>query len=335
MNDTRYDVTIIGGGPAGLFTAFYAGMRDMKVNIVEALPHLGGQLSAVYPEKYIYDVGGIPKIKAQHLVDQLTDQMMQFAPDIALSETAKGIERDADGFVIQTDKAEHRSKAVIITGGIGAFEPRKLKLDEATQYENGNLHYFVKDVSQFEDRDVLICGGGDSAVDWALMLEPIAKSVTLIHRNDRFRAHEQSVTKLHESSVKVMTPYVPAGLEGDNGNIDQVTIANPKDPEDVQTVKIDDMIVNYGFVSSLGPLKDWGLNIEKNSIVVNGKYETNIEGVYAVGDINSYDGKINLIATGFGEAPVAINEIKMNIDPGARRQPMHSTTLFEQKAKQS
>lgn len=327
VENNVYDITIIGGGPVGLFTAFYGGMRQAKVKILESLPQLGGQLTALYPEKYIYDIAGFPKVRAQELVDNLIEQMKVFDPSICLNETVEQIVKKEDGtFTIITNQTVHFSKAIIITAGNGAFQPRKLGLEESVQYEQKNLHYFVNDMNQFKDRKVAILGGGDSAVDWALMLEPIAEKVTLIHRRDKFRAHEHSVEKLLNSSVDVKTPYVPSKLAGEE-QISQVVLEHTK-TKSTEVVNIDDLIVNYGFVSSLGPIKEWDLEIEKNAIKVNSKQETNIPGIYAAGDICTYDGKVKLIASGFGEGPTAVNNAKAYIDPKAKVQPLHSTSLF-------
>lgn len=323
-----HDITIIGGGPTGLFAAFYAGMRNSSVNIIESLPHLGGQLSALYPEKYIYDVAGFPKVKAQDLVDSLSEQALHFNPTVSLDQMVENLEVLEDGIIrLTTNKEEHLTKTVILTAGNGAFKPRKIELEEAEQYETSNLHYFIDDLEKFRDKSVLISGGGDSAVDWSLMLEPIASSVTLVHRRDKFRAHESSVTNLKASNVQIKTPFVPLSLNGDNNKIHSVSLEHKKDST-IELLEVDDVIVNYGFLSSLGPMKNWGLNIEKNSIVVNSKMETNIPGVYAAGDVCTYEGKVKLIATGFGEAPTAINNAKSFIDPAAKVQPLHSTSVF-------
>ncbi|MFE0503936.1 NAD(P)/FAD-dependent oxidoreductase [Peribacillus butanolivorans] len=321
------DITIIGGGPVGLFTAFYGGMRQAKVKIIESLPQLGGQLTALYPEKFIYDIAGFPKVRAQELVENLKEQMKVFEPTICLDEAVKLIEKQEDGtFKITTNLDTHFSKSVIITAGNGAFQPRKLELEDATQFENKNLHYFVNDMTRFKGRKVAILGGGDSALDWALMLEPIAEKVTLIHRRDKFRAHEHSVNQLMNSSIEVKTPYVPSELVGAD-QITKIALEHTK-TQQKELVDIDDLIVNYGFISSLGPIKEWGLKLEKNSIIVNSKQETNISGIYAAGDICTYEGKVKLITTGFGEGPTAVNNAKAYIDPKAKVQPMHSTSLF-------
>lgn len=327
-NQKVYDITIIGGGPTGLFTAFYGGMRQASVKIIESLPQLGGQLSALYPEKYIYDVAGFPKIRAQELINNLKEQMRKFEPTVALEQSVEKLEKQEDGtFKLTTNKEVHYSKTIIITAGNGAFQPRRLELESAAQYERKNLYYFIEDLNQFAGQKVVVFGGGDSAVDWALMLEPIAEKVSIVHRRDKFRAHEHSVENLYNSKVDVKTPYVPAELIGDESGIKQVVLETVNGEEKV-TLDVDAVICNYGFVSSLGPIKEWGLDIEKNSIVVNSKMETNIPGIYAAGDICTYDGKVKLIACGFGEAPTAVNNAKAFIDPKAKIQPLHSSSMF-------
>ncbi|WP_079478358.1 NAD(P)/FAD-dependent oxidoreductase [Halobacillus salinus] len=329
MSDKIYDITVIGGGPVGLFTAFYGGLRQASVNIIESLPHLGGQLTALYPEKYIYDVAGFPKVRAQELVDNLEEQAMAFDPTVTLKEEVKHVERVEDDVLkLTTNKGVHYTRTMVITAGNGAFAPRKLKINDTEKYEETNLHYHVTNMDQFKDKKVVIAGGGDSAVDWALMLEPIAKEVSIIHRRAKFRAHEHSVEQLMNSSVNVYTPYAPEELIGKE-RIEQVKIQEVKG-EKVETIDVDDVIINYGFISSLGPIKDWELEIDKNSIVVNSKMETNIKGIYAAGDICTYPGKVKLIASGFGEGPTAVNNAKAYIDPSARVQPKHSTSMFDQ-----
>jgi len=323
-----FDVTIIGGGPVGLFTAFYGGMRQMSVKLIESLPQLGGQLAALYPEKYIYDIAGFPKVRAGELVDNLKAQMSAFDQTICLGQTVEKVSKLEDGsFEITTDKETHFSKAIIITAGNGAFQPRRLEIEGADQYEGNNLHYFVGDMNRFANKNVIIFGGGDSAVDWALMLEPIAKSVTIVHRRDAFRAHEHSVENLKSSNVSVKTPFVPVDIFGDENGIKQVIIENTKD-QVRETVDVDDVIVTYGFVSSLGPIKEWGLEIDKNNLIVNSHMETSISGIFACGDVCTYDGKAKLIMVGFGEAPIAINQAKLYGDPEAKIGHLHSTSVF-------
>ncbi|WP_341281556.1 NAD(P)/FAD-dependent oxidoreductase [Paenibacillus sp. FSL H8-0537] len=320
------DIAIIGGGPAGLFAAFYGGMRQASVKLIESMPQLGGQLAALYPEKYIYDVAGFPKVTAQELVDRLVEQLNHFKPEICLEQKVKQVvKKDERLFEITTDTETHYAKAVIITAGVGAFEPRRLELPEAAAYEKKNLHYFVGDLQRFKDQNVLISGGGDSAVDWSLMLEPIAKSVTLIHRRDKFRAHEHSVENLKNSKVNVLTPMEITALHGED-QIEKVTLAHVKTKETTE-LDVDAVIVNFGFVSSLGPIAEWGIEIQGGSIVVDTRMETNIPGLFAAGDITTYPGKLKLIAVGFGEAPTAINNAKVYVDPEAKLSPGHSSNM--------
>lgn len=322
-----YDITIIGAGPAGLFTAFYGGMRDASVKLIESLPHTGGQLTALYPEKYIYDVAGFPKIRAQELVDNLNEQITTFDPTVVLGQSIETVEKLPDNtFKLTSNEETHYTRSIIITAGNGAFAPRKLNVENAEQFEDINLHYHVKDMNQFKDEHVLILGGGDSAVDWSLMLEPIAKKVTLVHRREEFRAHEHSINQLQESSVEVITPYIPNELIGED-KIEKVILKETRGEKEIE-MDVDAVLCNYGFISKLGPIQDWGLEIERNSIVVNSKMETNIPGIYAAGDINTYPGKVKLIATGFGDGPTAVNNAMQYLDPKARRQPKHSTSMF-------
>lgn len=333
MMDERdvYDMTIIGGGPVGLFTAFYAGMRQASVKIIESMPQLGGQLSALYPEKYIYDIAGFQKVRAQELVDNLTEQMNQFDPTICVGQSVETVERVENNiFKITTLNEIHYTKSIIITAGNGAFQPRKLKIENEEKFEKANIHYFVQNLQRFERKRVVVFGGGDSAVDWALMLEPVAAEVILVHRRDKFRAHEHSVELLKKSRVKVMTPYVPVELIGEK-KVEKVLLNEVNSGESVE-IEVDEVLVNYGFVSSLGPIKEWGFEIKQNAIVVNSRMETNVEGIYAAGDICTYDGKVKLIASGFGEAPTAVSNAKVYIDPTAKVQPLHSTSLMEDKS---
>ncbi|MGO4549366.1 NAD(P)/FAD-dependent oxidoreductase [Paenibacillus sp. 2TAB23] len=323
---TNSDVAIIGGGPSGMFAAFYSGMRQMSVTLIESMPQLGGQLAAFYPEKYIYDVAGFPKVKAQELVDNLKKQMKLFPTDVRLGEKVLAVRKLGErSFEIITNRAVHQSKAVIITAGVGAFEPRRLELEEAARFENSNLHYFVSDLERFRDKKVLISGGGDSALDWSLMLEPIAERVTLVHRRDKFRAHEHSVEMLIQSKVNVVVPTEITAFHGEEC-IERVELTDVK-TKATTLVDVEEVIINFGFVSSLGPIREWGLVVEGGSLVVDTKMETNIPGIFAVGDISTYPGKLKLIAVGFGEAPTAVNNVKVYIDPAAKLSPGHSSNM--------
>lgn len=322
-----YDVTIIGGGPTGMFAAFYAGMRNMKVKIIETLPVLGGQVELLYPEKTIYDIGGLAHVTGRELVQNLTEQMNHFSPAVCLEENVHSLEKTSDGFFyLKTNKQTHYTKTVIVAVGNGSFKPRKLSIENAEQFEKNNLRYIVANVEDYAGKTVAICGGGDSAVDWALTLEKAAKKVYLVHRRNSFRAHEYSVSLLKESSVELLTPFVPSELHGTDNVLEAVTFKEVRG-DGTRTIELDEFVVNYGYSSSLGPIKEWGLELEKNDIKVNQKMETSIEGVYAAGDVTTYDGKIKLIATGFGEAPTAVNHAIHYINPKERTQPMQSTQL--------
>ncbi|MGG0670099.1 NAD(P)/FAD-dependent oxidoreductase [Sporosarcina koreensis] len=326
MSNEIVDITIIGGGPTGLFASFYAGMREMSVKIIDSLPQLGGQLIELYPDKFIYDVGGFPKILAKDLVANLVTQAHYSKPEIHLGETALSVTRDGDHFILQTDKGVHLTRTILLTAGIGAFQPRKIGLAEEVDFEGKTLHYGIKDLSMFKGKNVLVCGGGDSAVDWAMMLEDIASNVSLVHRRERFTAHETSVNQLMASKVNVLTSRSIKSIVGEDGIVNEVVIAQKDGSEEV--LNVDHVIVNYGNISSLGAIKEWGLDMDRNSIVVNSRMETNIAGIYAAGDVTTYDGKVKLIAVGLGEAPTAVNHAKAFVDPKARLQPLHSTSVF-------
>ncbi|EJY55913.1 FAD-dependent pyridine nucleotide-disulfide oxidoreductase [Alicyclobacillus hesperidum URH17-3-68] len=320
------DMLIIGGGPTGLFAAFYCGMRNCTCKIIDSLPELGGQLATLYPEKFIYDVAGFPKIRARQLVDQLIEQAMERNPGIHLNESVQTLVRREDGlFELHTDKSVHIGRAVIICAGIGAFSPRPLPAPTAKDFEGRGVAYYIDKVENYRGKNVLVIGGGDSAVDYALMLEEVAASVTLIHRRDQFRAHEESVRQLYESRIQIKTFYELSDVQGGNW-VERAVIVNNQTKQ-TETIEVDAIVSGLGFTASLGPIKEWGLEIEKNDIVVNSKMETNIPGVYAAGDVVTYPGKLKLIATGFGEAPTAVNNAKTFIDPQAKLFPGHSTSM--------
>lgn len=327
VSEELYDITIIGGGPVGMFAAFYAGMRNAKTKIIESLPVLGGQVSLLYPEKTIYDVGGYAGVTGKELIHQLTAQMQHFDQTICLNQEVQKIEKLNDHlFKIITTKDIHYSKTIVITTGQGSFQPRKLSLPLSEDFEETNLHYIVKDLDQYKDKTVVICGGGDTAVDWALTLDGIAKKVILVHRRDRFRAHEGSVAMLKASNIDVLTPFVPHRLIGENSHLTAVEFKETRGDK-ITKVDVDYFIVNYGFVSSIGPIKNWNIDLDQTNIVVNPKMETSLDGIYAAGDSNTFEGKLKLIATGFGEAPTAVNHAIHSIYPKEHAQPIQSTKL--------
>jgi thioredoxin reductase (NADPH) len=327
-----YDVTIIGGGPVGLFAAYYAGFRTLRTKIVESLEALGGQITALYPEKPIYDVAGFPRIIGRQLVDNLVEQADQYHPAFCLGETVAKLERTDGTLRLTTNRGSHASRVLLITAGIGAFRPKTFKNPLIDSFEGRGLYYFVKRFQDFAGKRVLIAGGGDSAVDWANGLVGIAKSITLIHRRDQFRAAEDSVQKMLHSPVDVKLFYELRRLEGQD-RLERAVVYQNKTNVD-ETIDVDAVIASLGFLSTLGPIADWGLELEHDSIRVNTRMETNLAGVYGAGDIVVYPGKVKLIATGFGEAATAVNNAAQYINPKASVFPGHSSSqdVHKQKA---
>ncbi|KKF42820.1 NAD(P)/FAD-dependent oxidoreductase [Streptococcus uberis] len=330
MTEKQYDITIIGGGPVGLFAAFYAGLRGMTVKIIESLSELGGQPAILYPEKVIYDIPAYPALTGAELTDNLIKQISRFEDrtTVCLKEEVQSFEKNNQGFTIQTNKGQHSSKAIIIACGNGAFTPRTLGLEGEESFAEKNIFYNVHQLDQFAGKNVVICGGGDSAVDWALALYGLAESVTIVHRRDAFRAHEHSVELLKASGVKILTPYIPNQLIGENGQVSQIVLQKVKS-EDSLTLDLDALIVSFGFSTSNKNLKNWQLDYKRSSILVNHLYQTNQEGVFAIGDAADYEGKVDLIATGFGEAPIAVNQAINYIYPERDNRIVHSTSLIE------
>lgn len=324
-----YDITIIGAGPSGMFAGFYAGMRNAKTKIIDSLPQLGGQLATLYPEKYIYDIPGFTKIKAGELIQNLEKQLTTFSHTYCLEEEVLDLKSQDDVIEIVTNKGSHFSKSVILALGNGSFQPRKLAVENAETFENRGLDYYVLDLMKYAGKKVAIAGGGDSAIDWALMLETVASEVHLIHRRNEFRGHEHSVDQLKKSSVNLLTPFVITEVSGDKA-LEAVTIQNVKTQE-TAALQVDYLIVNYGFSSTLN-LKNWEIDGTRQTVTVKSDMRTSIPGIYACGDIAGYDGKVKLIATGFGEAPTAVNNALHFIDPKKRTQPGHSSSLFGEKA---
>lgn len=328
MLQNAYDVTIIGGGPVGMYAAFYAGLRNLKVKIIDALPELGGKLKAMYPEKYIYDIPGFEKIKANDLVKQLAKQMNNLSEKITLvlNERVDYVRRRDDDQILEicTEQACHYTKTVLITAGKGAFQPRTLGL--ANEKKFLNIHYYVKDIEQFRDKRVAIFGGGDSAVDWANMLTDVAKKVTIVHRRNTFRAHEQSIKQMMSSTVNVLTPFYAQDLSGKDGFVSEIIVQN-SETKISKALEIDEVIVLYGFLSALGPIENWDLTLEEHSLLVDSNQQTNILGVYAAGDSCIYPGKVKMITCGFGEAVVSINSIYRYLNPTLRNIPVYSSAL--------
>lgn len=324
------DVLIVGGGPTGLFAAFYAGLRGSTSSIIDSLEQPGGAVAAMYPEKFIYDVGGFPAILGKDLIANLVQQAGQFNPQMHFNQRCENLEKleDEKLFRLTTDKGVHYGKTVIICAGVGAFAPKKLDLDNLGEFEaTGDVAYFVTRNEVYRGKRVLIVGGGDSAVDWALTLEPIADKLTLIHRSDNFRAHAKSVEQMMASSVDVHTYCEGAALHGENGKLRAVTFRHNKTKEET-TVEVDAMIMSIGFVADLGPLKTWGLDIQKNQIAADPlTMATNIEGIWAAGDIVTHPTKFKLIATGFHEAITAVNHAVHYLNPKMRLAGAHSTNL--------
>ncbi len=325
-----YDLTIIGGGPTGLYGAFYAGLRQMKTKILDSMPQLGGQLSALYPEKYIYDVGGFPKVLAKELVQMFSEQALQYEPTVCLHEKVVRLAKQESGEILLTTDVNgvertHYSKTVLIAAGVGAFIPRKMDVPGLEALADKGIHYFVSGTQMFEGKRLIIVGGGDSAFDWALALGPNATSCLQIHRSDRFRAHEDTVQKVLSSTVEVRTFYELKAVHGSE-HLEAVTIFDNRTKVD-EWLPCDHLLLNIGFLTNLGPIKDWGLAIEKNAILVDSTMMTNIEGVYAAGDICTFNGKLKLIATGIGEAGTAANFAKTYIDPRSQAFPGHSSDM--------
>ncbi len=328
-DDSIKDITIIGGGPTGLFAAFYAGMRGASCRIVDSLPELGGQLMALYPEKDIFDVGGFPRILAKDLAKNLIRQARQFDPEEILDEPVKMVSWEGGHFKLECRGGTYLSKSVVVAGGKGAFDPNKLDVPGYDTFLHHGVEYAVKDPETYRDKKVVIVGGGDSALDWVLILKDIASELTLVHRRDGWRAHANTVTQTMEAvekgEVRLRTFHEVREIHGAD-DVEGVTIFDNRTDEDVD-LECDAILTFLGFKPDLGPIKNWGLDIEKNRIRVNALMETTIPGIYAAGDVVDYEGKLDLIATGFSEAAVAVNNAVHFVDPEARVNPGHSTNM--------
>ncbi len=316
------DILIIGAGPTGLFAVFEAGLLKLKCHIIDGLPQIGGQLSELYPKKPIFDIPGYPSVLAGDLVDNLMEQIKQFQPGFTLNEKAETIDKLEDGtFIVTTNKGTvHHAKAVAIAGGLGSFEPRKPLIDNISLYEDKGVEYFVKDPELFRNKRIVIAGGGDSALDWSIFLADVASEVTLLHRRNEFRGALDSVEKVQElkklGKINLMTPAEVIAIKG----TDHVQELEIEHNGELKMLETDYLIPLFGLTPKLGAIADWGLEIEKNAIKVNNAldYQTNIEGIYAIGDINTYPGKLKLILCGFHEATLMCQSVYNKLNPGKK-----------------
>jgi len=327
------DILIIGAGPTGLFTVFEAGLLKLKCHIIDALPQPGGQLSELYPKKPIYDIPGFPDVLAGDLVDNLMEQIKPFEPGFTLGERAENIEKLGDGsFVVTTDQGtKHHAKVIAIAGGLGSFEPRKPPLTNISRFERKGVEYMIKDPEVYRDKNVVIAGGGDSALDWSIFLADVASSVTLVHRRNEFRGALESVDRVKElkdmGKIKLVTPAEVVDISG-NEHLNSVTIRKNNNPKEDFILETDHFIPLFGLTPKLGPISKWGLEIEKNAIKVDNSldYQTNIPGIYAIGDVNTYPGKLKLILCGFHEATLMCQSAYQKIHPN-KRYVMKYTTV--------
>ena len=321
MSETEVDILVVGAGPVGLFGAYYAGFRGLRCALMDSLPEAGGQISAMYPEKLIFDVAGFPAIKGRDLVEGLVAQAATAKPDYFLDRTARSMAHAGDAVTVGLDDGTQiRAGAVLITAGIGKFSPRPLPAGDG--WLGRGLEFFVPSFAPYAGKDVVIVGGGDSAFDWALHLEPIARSVTLVHRRDAFRAHERTVQLVRATRTDIITRAQVTRIEG-VGHVEQVEIT--VDGQAPVRRPAQAVVAALGFVADLGPLQKWGIEVQKRHIVVDASMRTNLPRVFAAGDITEYPGKVRLISVGFGEAATAVNNAAVVIDPTAHVFPGHSS----------
>ena len=321
----KTDILIIGAGPTGLFAVFEAGLLKLKCHLIDALPQAGGQCSEIYPKKPIYDIPGIPEILAGDITLNLLEKCKQLEPGFTLGERAETIEKQDDGtFIVTTNKGtKHQAPVVAIAGGLGSFEPRKPLIDNINYFEDKGVEYFIKDPELCRNKRVVISGGGDSALDWSIFLAEIASEVTLIHRRNEFRGALDSVDKVQElknqGKINLITPAEVVGLVGDE-SLKAVVVAQSEHILKEFEIECDHFIPLFGLSPKLGPIADWGLEIEKNAIVVNNAldYQTNIPGIFAIGDVNIYPGKLKLILCGFHEATLMCQAAYQILNPGKK-----------------
>lgn len=301
-----YDMIVIGGGPIGMFAAYYAGLRDLKVQLIESLGKLGGQLEALYPEKEMINVPGFSRIKAIDFTKKLKYQLREFPINVLLNNTVENIEEVEGIFKIKTDKSISFAKTVIIATGIGPFEPKKLPFPVDPKIENNYVSYYVKNPRDYQGLNVAIAGGGDGAIDNALQLLNYGKNITVIHRRDKFRALESNMKKIESSSVRLLVPYVISTLNEENGKL-KIELEKIRDSETKKTIMVDQLIISYGFKTNNRLQQTWNLELVRNLIKVDRKMQTNIPGIYAIGDASTYPYKQKILANGFGEVPIAVN----------------------------
>ncbi|KMM39363.1 NAD(P)/FAD-dependent oxidoreductase [Guptibacillus hwajinpoensis] len=320
-----YDVTIIGGGPIGLFTAFYSGMRELKTKVIEYLPQVGGKVTYFYPEKVLRDIGALPAISGSDLIKQLKEQASTFSPEMVFGERVDDLERAEDGTYVLTSHngQRHFTKTVILAIGHGTLGVKKLPIVGANHFEGKNLHYAVDRVENFRGKHVLISGGGDSAIDWANRLEPIAEKVTIVHRREAFSGHESSITEMNNSETHVKCSCYVSDLIGKD-HIEKVVLTHV-DTGEKEEVEIDALLVNHGFDLDLGGIQNWGMTTSDGKVVTDAKMETSIPGIFAAGDIVTYPHRLTLIAGGLAEGPKALNSAKAFLDPDAEAMAMYST----------
>lgn len=328
----KTDILIIGAGPTGLFAVFEAGLLQLKCHLIDALPQAGGQCSEIYPKKPIYDIPGFPEVLAGDLVDNLMEQIKPFQPGFTLGERAETIEKLDDGtFIVTTNKGtKHHAPVVAIAGGLGSFEPRKPLLENLEKYEDNGLAYMIREPEIYRGKKVLIAGGGDSALDWSIFLADVAEEVTLVHRRNEFRGALDSVEKVqhlkNEGKINLITPAEVVALKGED-SLEKVTVQNTNTSEETD-IAVDYFIPLFGLSPKLGPIANWGLEIEKNAIKVDNTYDyqTNIPGIYAIGDVNTYPGKLKLILCGFHEATLMCQSAYQKIHPD-KKYVMKYTTV--------
>ncbi|GAB1508384.1 NAD(P)/FAD-dependent oxidoreductase [Actinophytocola sp. KF-1] len=323
---SEVDLLIVGAGPTGLYAAYYAGFRELSTAIVDALPEAGGQVTAMYPEKKIFDVAGFPSIIGRDLVSALVEQADQFKPTYLLGRKARTVtELDDGGYLVGLDDGgELRAGAILITAGMGEFSPRPLPAGDG--WLGRGMVHFVPVLEEHRDQDVVVVGGGDSAFDWALSLHPIAKSVTIVHRRNKFRAFAATVRQVRELGVPIITDAQVTELRGGDGGLTEVELAVASDPAPV-VLPAQTVVAALGFTADLGPIESWGLEITRRAIAVDTTMKTARERIYAAGDIAAYPGKVKLIATGFGEAATAVNNIAVALNPDAHLFPGHSSDV--------